>query len=221
MPVRHDKGFPTITRYPSFRVEKRIKIPQVPHRPIRFPEASIIRKELITPKDPYWYVLHRRGPARQWVGPSQLEQRAIPHDILRGTLPERIIYKYLVERMRFVDGIDFNFQSSLQGGRVDTGGIVADFQFPLLFIILNPLGPTHSEYLRIQKDNEQNAALEEMGYQVYMIPEEDVYDEYVFEALMRKIFDWNGSGSNNEVISSEVDDMNAIYNSIVELRNLI
>jgi hypothetical protein len=54
-----------------------------------------------------------------------------------------------------------------------------------------------------------------------MIPEEDVYNEYVFEELMRKIFNWNGSGSNTEVISSEVDEMDQIYNSIVELRNLV
>ena len=217
------EGYYTRTKYPSRRVEKRIKMPQPTKRPLRFQTRSIIRRELLS-KDPYWFTLHRRGPKRPRIGEDPLEARAVPHSIVRGTLPERIMWKFLVERLHFVPDVDFDFQSSLQGGRVDLGGIVADFEFPFLKIILNPLGPTHNEFLRMKKDNEQVMALEEMGYQVYMIPEDAVYEEYGFDELMRKIFGWFHSGGADSVPDiDEQDESNRffyedLYRSVLELR---
>lgn len=225
MPIK--KGYSTLPKFPRERVERRIVIPPIIKRPIRFQERSLIRKERISAPDPYWFSLHRRGPKRTWTGLNQLEERAIPHSLLRGTLPERIIYKYVTQILRFSEPADFDFQSSLQGGRIDTGGIVADFLFHHLKIILNPLGPTHYEFLRMRKDDEQISALEEMGYQVYMIPEEDVYNEFVFDELMRKIFGWYHSGGSDSapdvdfIPNSQGFNYDRLYASVLELRELV
>jgi len=129
--------------------------------------------------------------------------------------------------LRFQEGPDFDFQSSLQGGRIDTGGIVADFLFRTLRIVLNPLGPTHYEFLRMRKDDEQISALEEMGFQVYMIPEENVYNEYVFDELMRKIFGWYHSGGSDSapdtdfIPNSQGFNYDRLFASVLELRELV
>jgi len=202
-------------------------MPKVPRRPVRFSAASLIDYDFITPPPHPGFVVHRRGvPGRPWIGISVLEMRAIPHDKLRGTLPERIIYKYLVERMNLSEGVDFNFQSSLQGGRIDTGGIVADFIFPTLKMVINPLGPTHDEFLRMKKDQEQIDALTSMGYQVYMIPEDDVYNEPTFNDFMRRIFGWLHSGSGdsvqpgNSIQREDGDDTDAILRALKRLEDI-
>jgi hypothetical protein len=226
-PIRPNKGYSTLARYPRYRTERRIKIPGIPVRPVRFQARSLIRRSLLK-QDPYWYILHTRGPVRKWIGPDQLEERAWPASLIRGTLPERIIYKYLVQILRFVPDVDFDFQSSLQGGRIDTGGIVADFLFWNLRIVLNPLGPTHYEYIRIQKDNEQIMALGEMGYQVYMIPEETIYDEFLFDETMKKIFGWIHGGGGEDTVP-DVDEFGyhsslqyeELYRRVLELRRLV
>jgi len=208
MPIKYKSrfNFYTADRTPNSKRETRIKMPGVPKRPVRFQVRSLLDMELISPPPPPGLVIHRKGPYQMWMGIAPLEMRATPHSEIAGTLPERIIYKYLTEVMHFSDGIDFNFQSSLQGGRVDTGGIVADFMFPALRVVLNPLGPTHLEFLRIKKDEEQINSLAALGYQVYMIPEDDVYNEDTFDRLMNQIFGWEhyGSGPNtNEELSLE------------------
>ena len=224
MPNRF-RGYSTLPRAPRFRVERRIIVPGVMNRAVRAQARSIQRRERFMVQ-PFWLALHRRGPRRIWVGLNHLEQRAIPKSQLRGTLPERIMYKYLTVNMHFVEGIDFDFQSSLQGGRIDTGGIVADFLFERLRIVLNPLGPSHYEYIRMRKDMEQVMALEELGYQVYMIQEDDVYDEMKFEDLMRRVFGWRQSGSGENVPDfgdsiREGNNYEELYRSVQELRWLI
>lgn len=128
--------------------------------------------------------------------------------------------------MRFVPEVDFEFQSSLQGGRLDTGGIVADFLFPLLMVVINPLGPTHGEYWRFRKDQEQISALEELGYQVYMIEENDIYDEQKLEWWMRRIFGWVHTGSSDQVPQAAYDEPNiaelsVIYQLTMQLYNQV
>ena len=201
MPKYNKRGsYYTNPRPPGKKTEERIVVPQVEKRPVRFQTRSLIREELIQ-RDPYWLVIHRRGISRPQIGENPLEARAIPHNQLRGTLPERIIYKSLLQEFHLIPGVDFIFQSSLQRGRIDTGGIVADFLFPYLMIVINPTGPTHSEYIRIWKDNEQPMALAEMGYEQYFIPEDNVYDEYYLSNWLRKILGWmhhGGSMSPND-----------------------
>lgn len=211
MPVnkKSRRSYSTLTKFPRPKVEKRLKADPIPKKPLRFQVRSLIDRDFLRPND-WKFILHRRGPSgRPWVGLNPLEERAIPAEQLRGTLPERIIYKYLRDRMRFVPEVDFEFQSSLQGGRLDTGGIVADFLFPFLMLVINPLGPTHGEYWRFRKDEEQISALEELGYQVYMIEERDVYDEQKLEWWMRRIFGWVHTGSVDSVESFEPGTLSA------------
>jgi very-short-patch-repair endonuclease len=230
MPSGYDRksrrNYSTLTKFPRRKAEKRLKSPGVPKRPIRFQVRSLIDKDFLRPND-WKFILHRRGPeGRTFVGLNPLEMRAIPHEELRGTLPERIIYKYLRDVMRFVPDIDFDFQSSLQGGRLDTGGIVADFLFPFLRVVINPLGPTHGEYWRFRKDEEQISALEELGYQVYMIEERDVYDEQKLEWWMRRIFNWVHTGSMDTVQSYEPGilgqvELDSIMDRVLHLQNYL
>ncbi len=167
-------------------VRKRIIIPQPAYRPLRIRTRDVTRREEMS-LDPWWFVTHRRGLNRSRVGLDPLEIRAVSREQVAGTLPERIVYAYL-NRLGFRDGSDFDFQSSVEGGRLELGGIVADFLFPFLKIIINPMGPTHETYIRAIKNEEQISALMAMGYEVFMIPDEDIYNEYTFEELMRRIF---------------------------------
>lgn len=221
MPIKKKSRFNFFTddRKPNFKREKRIKMPGVPKRPVRFQVRSLIDYPFLTPPPPPGFVIHRRGSVGSWIGILSLEMRAISHELMRGTLPERIIYKYLTESLRFVEGADFDFQSSLQGGRIDTGGIVADFIFKSLRVVINPLGPTHDEFLRIKKDQEQIDSLASMGYQVYMIPEDDIYDEPTFIMKMKQIFGWVHSGAGDTSYHSS--ELNQTLEALLGLEDAV
>lgn len=208
------RNYSTLTKYPRPKVERRLKSPAVPKRPLRFQLRSVIDKDFLRPND-WKFILHRRGaPGRPWVGLNPLEERA--QQGIRGTLPERIVYKYLVDKMKFREPVDFEFQSSLQGGRLDTGGIVADFLFTVLRVVINPLGPTHGEYWRFRKDEEQISALEELGYQVYMIDEGDIYDEQKLEWWMRRIFGWVHTSTSGQVDTADFDAPNVTELDVIQ-----
>ena len=53
----------------------------------------------------------------------------MPKEQVNGTLPERILYLALIRVMHFSPNADFDFQSSQEGGRLELGGLVADFLF--------------------------------------------------------------------------------------------
>jgi hypothetical protein len=173
--------------------KRRIKMPSIPKRPLRFQLRTLIRKELVHGKQPWWMVVHRRGIPRAKVGQNALEARAVPAGVIKGFLTERILYATLVNLFHFVPGVDFLYQSSIDGGRLSMGGLVADFLFPILRIVINPLGPQHYQFRNMAKDEEQVAILAEMGYQAYLIDEEVIYDEYKLEEFLRRIFSWTGS----------------------------
>lgn len=174
-----------VRAYPVVR--ERIKIPQAAVRPVQISSADLMKKELIR-DDPWWYTLHRRGVRRPKVGEDPLEARAVSKSSVRGTLPERIVYKYLTNNLKMVAGADFDFQSSQSGGRLELGGLVADFLFPYMRIVIQVQGPTHTEYLRGKKDEEQRAILQDMGYRVFDIYELDIYNESRLDDWMRKTF---------------------------------
>jgi hypothetical protein len=167
--------------------QTRIRIPQPAERPLRLSTRDVVRWAEIQ-SSPWWYILHRRGIKRPSIGEDQREARAVPKDQVKGTLPERMVYKYLMVQMRFTPGIDFDFQSSSQGGRMELGGIVADFLFFYMKIVIQVDGPTHLDYLRRKKDVEQETALEEMGYRTFRVDEATIYNEYALEDWMRRTF---------------------------------
>lgn len=188
-------GYYTSRKLPRRRVERRIKLPAIEKRAFRFQVRSLIRKEYIH-KNPWWFVMHRRGPAgRPKVGEDPLEARAVPHGLVRGTLPERILYAALVALLHFVVEIDFTFQTSLQGGRINFGGIVVDFIFPFLKLVIQVQGPTHDQFIRVRKDTEQMLALADMGYNVIEVEEDLIYDEDRFNNWLLEVFGWSHTGS--------------------------
>lgn len=164
--------------------QKRIRIPQPSLRPMLIHSKDLVK----TDKDPWWFVLHRKGLRRLKVGEDPLEARAVSKDMVRGTLPERIVYKYLEDILKFIPNVDFDFQSSQSGGRVELGGLVADFLFYYMRIVIQVQGSTHTEYLRKKKDEEQRGILEEMGYRVFDIEELVCYDIAQLEEWMRRTF---------------------------------
>ena len=172
-----------VKAYPG--VVERIKIPQSPFRPLQIHAKDLVKR---TEKDPWWFVLHRRGLHRKKIGEDPREARAVSKDSVRGTLPERIVYKYLRDILKLIPGYDFDFQSSQSGGRLELGGIVADFLFEYMRIVIQVQGITHSDYLRARKDEEQRAILNSMGYRVFDVEEETCYNEYALEEWMRRTF---------------------------------
>lgn len=192
MAYRRSVGTPRVHK-PNWKKATRIKIPQPPEISIIL-RGDLLRGDLISPELSD-FILHRRGLRRGRVGVDPKEQRAVSENEVRGYLHERIVYKYLVEAMGFVPDVDFDFQSSQLGGRLEMGGLVVDFLFPLLKIVLQVQGPTHYEFRRGRKDEEQRMILEDMGYAVHDIDIAAIIaNEYLFEDEMRRIFGLRGVG---------------------------
>lgn len=177
---------------PSYRNTKRIKIEQSVDRPVHVRTQDMVRRKLMR-DDPWWFNLHKRGLRRTNLAGDPREAAAVSKEQVLGTLPERIVYKMLRDVFHQVDGVDFTFQSSLQGGRMETGGIVADFILPLKMIVIQVQGPTHNQYLRMRKDVEQRSILKDMGYDVYEIDDDLIYDIPRLEDYLRRILGVYGS----------------------------
>lgn len=221
---------PTFTgvRYPSKRGRSTpIRSDTNPQRPLKLNQRDLVRPGMER-QDLWWQTVHRRYRRPSGGADDPLEARAIPHWQRRGTLPERIMLKYLTTTLHFVEGVDFTFQSSLQGGRLELGGIVADFLFPYKRLVLNPAGPTHDSFVRGRLDEQQRQVLAEMGYTEYLFDDDVVYDEYRFEELMRMIFDlmpatgssaFGGTLMNNNVVDE--NDLLRLYHLIVSLGHQI
>jgi hypothetical protein len=226
MPARSDKptkskrtGYSSyIDHYPQYgKQARRIKMPGIPRRPLRFQIRTLLRKSAIRGESKWWMNVHRRGIRRPRVGQNALEARAVPHSLVPGFLTERILYATLVNLFHFVPGVDFLYQSSQQGGRLEMGGLVADFLFPILRVVINPLGPQHYQFRNMAKDEEQISILKDMGYDAYLIDEEVIYNEYQLEEFLRRIFGWNGSqgadaGAYPAQVTStqEIEELNVI-----------
>lgn len=165
---------------------QRIVLGQNPERPIVVRRRSVIRRSALK-DNPSWWILHRRGFRRPRVGVDPLEARAVAKDMIKGTLPERIVYRWLINHY-FVPNVDFDFQSSLEGGRLELGGIVVDYMFTYHKLIIQVDGPTHFQHGRGRKDDEQRMILEAMGYRVEALAMDLIYDEPRFEDEMRRIF---------------------------------
>ncbi len=170
---------------------RRIRMPQSPYRPLRIRgrDAVKARGEWQVPR-PGGLVIHRRGKRTRTEG-VDLESRA-KHG-LRGTLPERVFYKALEGRY-FVANVDFDFQSSMDGGRLELGGILADFIFWHRRLVVQVQGPTHEYYLRFRKDEEQRDVLTDKGFSVLEIDDDDVLDQPTLDAWLRRNLDVSRGG---------------------------
>jgi len=218
--------FTPTTIYPSkFGKRKKIHIPQPDYRDYILRKRDVVRWEDIN-LEADWHTVHKRGVRRPRVGEDQLEARAVQREYVNGTLPERIVYKYLTDRMRMVSGIDFDFQSSLDGGRLELGGMVVDFLFRFLKIIIQVQGPTHTQFLRAARDEEQANELALWGYDVFGLEDTLIYDEYLFEEAMRRMFalpaGMGGSGGAHGSYEGDYTGTEKVYMIFQEIQdNLI
>jgi hypothetical protein len=206
---------------------RRIRIPQPDERPIRVVQGKPITSEKYKPNY-WWFTEHRRGIYRPLVGEDPLEARAVPYETVKGSLPERIVYRWLTSRLRLVPDVDFDFHSSLFGGRVELGGIDIDFLFPNIHLALEVHGPTHTQYLRQRKDEEKRQDLADMGYTVYQLWDHEIYNEEVFEDKMRRIFfirpGYNAfyyAGSGNEAPGFDPEMAQAVYDSLLRSEEML
>lgn len=197
-----------------------IIIPQPLRLPFYIKGKDVIDWEGLR-NDPEWYTLHKRSPQQKLTGYNPLEERATQS--VKGSLPERIVYKYLTDGLHFVPDIDFDFQAAEEGGRMDLGGFVVDFVLKNLKLAIAVQGATHSEYLQGRKDQQQFDVMAEFGYYTEQIWQETIYDEYLFEDKMRKIFNLasaTGSAYGNtnvtHSISSELDPDIVMYDSWIQ-----
>jgi len=181
---------------------ERIRIPQPKDRVFSFRGKDVIRENLIR-SSPWWFTLHRRGLQRPVIGLDPLEVRAVPRWQIVGFLRERIVWRWLVEKGHLVPDIDFEFQSSMLGGRMEFGGIVVDFIFRNKKIALQVQGPTHKETLRIAKDEEQRLILAQWGYRVVNLPIEIIDNENEFENFMRKLMNFYSMGAGGPEFASQ------------------
>lgn len=120
-----------------------------------------------------WHLLRQERPrrhARTWLYRTTprpqlaLEDRAAQN--IRGSLQERIFYQALLDH-GFLPVFDFDFQSSMLGGRATLGGLVADFIFPVPMVIVQIQSIWHTMTLEHEtRDDDQAAILRSMGYTV-------------------------------------------------------
>lgn len=133
--------------------------------------------------------------------PDPREQYAVSESEVHGTLPERIMYKALTDR-HLVEGSDFTFQSSLTGGRIHLGGMVADFLFERPPLVIRIQGQfwhgqfdretgdlVHGEITQGRRDDEQGQMLNNMGYAVLDCWENDTYEPFILQAWMNRWVD--------------------------------
>jgi len=128
-------------------------------------------------------IIHRRGPRHDDYSADALEGRAVSKEEVTGTLPERITYKELQTRR-----IPFDFQSSFFGGRLELGGMVADFVLldrPLIIRIQGEYW--HSPLPTQRRDAVQRGVLESMGFQVEDLWDYEIYNPDVFYDRMERI----------------------------------
>jgi hypothetical protein len=209
--------------------QQRIRIAQPVYRPLGI-KKKLVRKGFLRP-DAWWITLHRRRQATmtRLVGEDPKEMNAIPKTQLKGTLPERTLYKALVTYMHMVSGIDFDFQSSLSGGRIELGGLVVDFIFRSRMLVIQVQGPTHTEFLRSRKDEEQRSALAEMGYTEVDLGLDVIYSPMWLENWLRRIFGFiGGNGAGTGAVTSPYGgemmddwDISQLYAGAIHLQDTL
>lgn len=121
----------------------------------------------------------------------------------------------------FCEGFGMH-NSSLEGGRMQLGGLVVDFLFPYMRIIIQVQGPTHDTFLRKAKDNQQIDDLAKMGFTVYELEDSVIYDEFLLEEWMRRTFSLpagvGGSGGAHGAREGDLTDVEIVYQRVLALQ---
>jgi hypothetical protein len=105
----------------------------------------------------------------------------------KGSKPELAVYLAL-QQLGLMEGRDFNYQSSVMGGRLEYGGAVLDFVLPGYSLAIN-VQSVHYHYadpVARQRDAIQRASIEATGLRIIYIDEADALRNavyYVQEAL--------------------------------------
>ena len=105
------------------------------------------------------------------------------HALTNGSLPEYIVYEFLVFKKKQIPGVDFIFQHPLLGGRTLFGGFVLDFFLTLRQAGWRVLG-TRFHLLQAQdraRDLIARSMIEQRGIQVIDLWDDDLLEraEYV------------------------------------------
>ena len=98
----------------------------------------------------------------------------------QGSLPEYIVFRELNQK-GLRDGVDFIFQSSFQGGRLQKGGLVIDFLFispsDLAFNVQGTFFHLEQGTVVIARDKMARAQLAAEGITLIFLDEEDIMNE--------------------------------------------
>lgn len=88
---------------------------------------------------------------------------------VQGSLQERLFYQALINH-GFIPNVDFDLQSGMFGGRAELGGLVADFMFPAIMLVVQVQSMWHTLTLEHERrDSDQFAVLQSLGYTVLEI----------------------------------------------------
>jgi hypothetical protein len=123
-----------------------------------------------------------RGPRAFVKRAEQTDAPGLPPAGLVATLPEWHVYWWLEKRRRLIAGLEFDFQSSLFGGRMDKGGLVVDFLLPFHFgppgLVLNVQGYNwHYASAALRADAlADKIRLVSQGHAVVYLLEDDLLD---------------------------------------------
>jgi hypothetical protein len=207
-------------------VRERIRAPRSPYRPIKI-GGDVIKRGTIN-RQPDRFTIHKRGIHRPELITDPREMYAVPKWQVYGSLPERIMYRQLIEICHLVPEIDFDFQSALDGGRAELGGIIVDFMFYNMKVVIQVEGAQHKDFITQKKDIEQQGILESMGYTVFKIGEDKVYDIFYLDNWLRKIFNLSMSFSSADsgdgspkVVSREPESLDILKGLFLRMRGKV
>ena len=165
------------------------------------------------------HVLHRRGWQGAAVGLDDLERRAVSHDQVRGSVHERIVYRELLKRR-----LPFDFQSSIEGGRLELGGMVADFILLDRPVIIRVQGAVwHTGLFPEAKDRAQKAVLQGYGYTVLDLWDWEIESAGLLENWFRENIDVNVPSLGGGVITTgmRAEDMGELEASVSLIKDRV
>lgn len=173
--------------------KKAVKTPALPKAPIPLTVRGPRRKTVESRTE---FAALLPGTLRRIQGLSQQLQYyaqrgigAVGYGHGAATLPEVIVYGWLVVH-KLRDEVDFSFQSSQLGGRLQFGGMVVDFlitdRLPNIAIRIQG-AHWHTGADVDAKDAAQADVLAKQGIVVEDLYEDECYNESILEDRMREI----------------------------------